>query len=90
VLAQVRVRIGRYVEALGGGVAMEEIRGQLSACKLREQALLGELAQLSPLIAHALDRAKLRARLEEWKGLLPPCFPSDGNLTSSHSDPKID
>ncbi len=69
-LAEVRVRIARYVEALGAGVAVEEIRGQLSACKLREQALLGELAQLSPLIAHALDRAKLRARLEEWHGLL--------------------
>jgi hypothetical protein len=69
-LAEVRVRIARYVEALGGGVAMEEIRGQLSACKLREEALLGELAQLSPLVAHALDRAKLRARLEEWHGLL--------------------
>jgi site-specific DNA recombinase len=69
-LAELRVRIGRYVEALGGGVAIEEIRGQLSGCKLREEALLGELAQLSPLIAHALDRAKLRARLEEWQGLL--------------------
>jgi hypothetical protein len=26
-LAELRVRIGRYVEALGDGVAMEEIRG---------------------------------------------------------------
>ncbi len=69
-LAEVRVRIGRYVEALGAGVAVEEIRGQLSVCKLREQVLLGELAERSPLIAPLLDRAKLRARLLEWHGLL--------------------
>ena len=71
-LAQVRASIGRYVQALGAGVAMDEIRAALETAKLREQALLGEIVALSPLTAAqgALDRAALRHRLTEWRSLL--------------------
>ena len=59
------------MQALGAGVAVEEIRAALGACKVRERALEADLAQVTPLPARAgLNRAALRTRLAEWHGLL--------------------
>ena len=70
-LREVQLRIGRYVQAVGDGVAMEELRAALGGVKVRERALLAEIAALSPARdAVALDRAALRRRLGEWHSLL--------------------
>ena len=67
-----RARIGRrYVQALGAGVAVEAIQGELVACEVRARALEADLARLAPLPARAgLNREALRTRLAEWHGLL--------------------
>jgi site-specific DNA recombinase len=70
-LREVQLRIGRYVRAVGDGVAVEEIRAALAGTKVRERALLAEIAALSyPRRAVSLDRAALRRRLVEWHSLL--------------------
>ncbi len=70
-LREVQLRVGRYVRALGDGVALEEIRAELAAAKLREQVLRTDLAGQSPARGVvALDSAALRLRLAEWHRLL--------------------
>lgn len=69
-LAEVRVRIGRYVQAIGAGVAVAEIQAQIATCQVREQAVTAELAALTAPTTPTWDRAALRRRLAEWHGLL--------------------
>jgi hypothetical protein len=69
-LRGVQARIGRYVQALGDGTAIEEIR-TLSALKLREQTLTEELSRVTlPKVRRRSTRRKLRQRLVEWLSLL--------------------
>ena len=70
-LHDVQLRVARYVRALGEGVAVEEIRAELAAVKLREQVLRAEIAGLSSARGMvAVDGAALRRRLGEWHNLL--------------------
>jgi site-specific DNA recombinase len=69
-LHAVRTRIARYVQALGGGVALDEIKAELATLKAREHLLTAQLDQLATPAAPALDRGALRRRLLEWHDLL--------------------
>jgi len=69
-LRDARARVTRYVQAIGDGLDVAEVRAELTASKAKVQALELELASLDAPALPALERNAIARRIADWRAIL--------------------